>query len=1591
MYRTKYNEFIGPASYAQARIWLDERIRFDPDKPQVAIYNMPFVYRLETSHILSVKQLYASLRLIISKHQSLRTLLIFNTEKNQLIQRITNYNENKKRLFTFIESTFETDKQLDTIIHDEKRNSQYFDLTQGLVFRCHLIYHKQISSNDLLCHKDVIIFNFHHALFDFPSMDIFLNDLNQAYTTGQLSHNDESALTYLDYTVIEQEMPMTGASMFWLDALHDCNLDQSLPLPFDRYRLTDENRTGSGITVSFDFDKDLSHHFLTYAISNEIEPRDVALSCYYAFLFKLTNGKRDMCIGINTDGRYKQELLSVIGMFVNAIPSRCQLDSHWSFHQLVEYVHEIITNSMKYSYFPLQRILAQHPNISKAAFLDISFAFNSNENEIYNNKVVIDDKQLYPMSTTSIKISENEIMSKFDFSLTIEHDLDTNQLACTIDASLDLFNLDTIHKIAQRFHSMLDQMFNCVHNQMNKSIDELSLVLIDERASMISMNNTQMSFDNVSCIHHEFVNQVIKHPQKLAVELDEQSLTYSELLHYTQRLSLHLLINCNIMPGTIICQCVERSLSMVIGMMVIEMIGCMYCPLSPQDPQHRLHALVEQTQNRVLLTHYLTKRKFHDNIVSLDVDTVLLENGMEIYANLDRLSSVIVVADNIAYVIFTSGSTGIPKAAQVRHKNFTKCIQSLVHNDIFNTYDTVIQMSRCSFDIHVQEILGILISGASLVMLHPKGTLDFQYLSKVLDKKQITYMHTVPTLLYSFFTFIEQRNNQYALKYLRSLCSSGEAFSVKLLDVIRNIDMKKCHIWNLYGPAEATIDCTVHRVNIVADRKSIPIGVPLCNYVCVVLDELSQPVIIGQDGELVVGGIGVFAGYLERDDLTTKVSIEIDGELFYRTGDLVRMSNKGLLYYQGRKDHQIKLHGQRIELGEIERCLLNTFVTACVVIQWDNDRLVAYVQSSSIDDKQLRQHCQSHLPPHMVPSIFIIMEQLPLNSNGKVDRKRLPLPNLSHLTTSTPSEVPAPHSQLEECIHDVWCQLLRCVGKQISITSNFLSIGGHSLLFIELYYRYQALFDFDNLVLSVSRFLQQPTILQHAKLLQTITTNNIKSIQWHPLHIRQGLASFAQERIYLDEQVRFTHEVAIYNELVVLRVSQGSLSVDRLLRALRYILSKHKILRTSIIFDNEDSTLKQYITDNHQSFSLVDKHIFQNESDLFHMIYDIIVNSTLFDLSNGRNFHCEILRQHRLDNENNDNKSITESDVLVTGFHHAAFDRSSRQIFFNDLVLAYTNNVTYLEDEECLEYIDYTVHERLIDMTLSREFWHSELEGYNIEHPLLLPVDRHRLSSDQRSGLASLVEISFDNDVSKSFLNYASSSELTPFQLGLAIFYTFLFKLTHGQTDLCISCLNANRYRSEIQNVLGVFFSTLPYRFQVDAYWSFDELARNVREKCLSILEHSHYPLQHILANLHFNPLDIPFLQSTFDLITFSSEANNLSFNGASLKEMHMEQPNEVAKVDFSVRFAYDPTSTDNQLLCHFICSRDLFDETVVKTMALRLQHLSRQLFSSNSSTSSTDSHFMPITALDLTLFEETEEINNVVFCRQPIVNNEGM
>ena len=384
-------------------------------------------------------------------------------------------------------------------------------------------------------------------------------------------------LSLFSDAMIKQRMPMTAASMFWMDTLHDCHLDRSLPLPYDHYRVSDEHRTSRGTSISFDFGQDLSHHFLSYASLNSTTIEHLSLACCYAFLFKLCNGETDLCVGMNTSGRYREELMSVIGMFVNAVPLRCQLDPHWSFRRLVKCVAERMSESMDYSYYPLQRILAQHPNITKSAFLDTSFVFIASQNTHYGEEksrtVLIGDSQL-ELVPISIKISEDEIMSKFDFSLTIHHNLARNQLSCIIDASLDLFDVHTVDTIGQRFHSMLSQPFHGEHIQMEKPIYELSLLSSEEQLLVQSINNTQTlspsSSLNSLCIHHAFVDRVMRHPQKLAVELDDQSLTYAELLFYAQLLSLHLVKEHRVSVGEIVCQCVERSLSMVSDLILAD-------------------------------------------------------------------------------------------------------------------------------------------------------------------------------------------------------------------------------------------------------------------------------------------------------------------------------------------------------------------------------------------------------------------------------------------------------------------------------------------------------------------------------------------------------------------------------------------------------------------------------------------------------------------------------------------------------------------------------------------------------------------------------------------------------------------------------------------------------------------------------------------------------------------------------------------------------------------------------------------------------------------------------------------------------------
>ena len=460
-------------------------------------------------------------------------------------------------------------------------------------------------------------------------------------------------------------------------------------------------------------------------------------------------------------------------------------------------------------------------------------------------------------------------------------------------------------------------------------------------------------------------------------------------------------------------------------------------------------------------------------------------------------------------------------------------------------------------------------------------------------------------------------------------------------------------------------------------------------------------------------------------------------------------------------------------------------------------------------------------------------------------------------------------------------------------------------------------------------------------------------------------------------------------------------SVSRLHHALQRVIARHNILRTALYLDTNDGLtqdcfdLNTIIDDlNSRGLSVLD--LPNENSETSEVISEILNQSDLFDLSHGRVIRCHIFRHSRrcrpdenVSFQNDDLLSV--GDLIMISIHHAAFDGTSTAIFVRDLSLAYDTTDFLSMNDNALPYIDYSVHEHIMDMTLSQQFWYSQLQGCQLECPLVLPVDRQRSSSDQRSGLAFTAQIMFDDEICSSFLTYASSHHLTSFQLALATFYVFLFKLTHGQTDLCVASINANRYRNELVNMIGMFVSTLPSRLQLDPHWSFDELVQHVQEQCLSILQHSHYPLQQILADFQLNQSNMSLLEIMFDFISVSEEVDHLSMNNVNLEQVSLSQSYKVAKFDFMLTFVYNPTSRHNRLSCTLACSGDLFDERTVTIIGRRLKHLVDGLFFSKEIISMIDVCDAPISKLDLILAEEADEMEDIVFCRQANVVNEGM
>jgi len=531
-------------------------------------------------------------------------------------------------------------------------------------------------------------------------------------------------------------------------------------------------------------------------------------------------------------------------------------------------------------------------------------------------------------------------------------------------------------------------------------------------------------------------------PDAVAVIFENRRLTYRELNRRANRVA-HYLRRQGVGPDVLVSLFMERSLEMAIAILAVLKAGGAYLPIDPDWPPERIGFVLADARVKLVLTQESLRAAVNDfaaEIVCLDGDLSRLSDES------DENPSPTALGRHAAYVIYTSGSTGTPKGVVNIHDGLLNRIQWMQQRYHLTASDRVLQKTPCTFDVSVWEFLWPLTSGASLVLARPGGQRDSAYLVQLIESRQITTVHFVPSMLDAF---VRQPGVEQCSSLKRVFCS-GEALSHDLQQ--RFFERSSAALYNLYGPTEASIDVTAWECRRDCGGTVVPIGRPIANTQIYILDGELQPVPIGVAGELHVGGAGLARGYLNRPDLTAEKFIPNPfrseaGARLYRTGDLARYLPDGNIEFLGRIDDQVKIRGYRIELGEIE-CVLRQHPTVCetvVLAREDNPgekRLVGYVVGADAKVDELRSYLKQKIPAYMVPSIFVCLDAFPLNPNGKVDRKALPAPDQTRPETAT--TYVAPGTPTEEILAEIWAEVLKL--DKVGVHDNFFELGGHSLL-----------------------------------------------------------------------------------------------------------------------------------------------------------------------------------------------------------------------------------------------------------------------------------------------------------------------------------------------------------------------------------------------------------------------------------------------------------------------------------------------------------------------------------------------------------------
>jgi amino acid adenylation domain-containing protein len=900
-----------------------------------------------------------------------------------------------------------------------------FDLRQALKLRAMLF---RLAST-----QHLLVLTLHHISADGWSTQLLLRELGSlydAFCAGRPSPLAELPIQYADFAAWQREW-LQGEVLetqlgYWKAQLKGA--PALLELPTERPRPASQTHRGATETAVF------PQSLLTRlkALSHE-EGASLFMTLLAAFqtLLGRYSGQEDIVVGSPIAGRNRPEVEGLIGFFVNMLVLRGDLSGNPTFRELLRRVREVALGAYAHQDLPFERLVEElqpERNLSYNPLFQISFTLETAPE---------------PARLGALRTSWDAVLSgtsKFDLS--VEMTEGPEGLATAVEYCTDLFGREMIQRLLGHFRVLLEGIVA----DPDRRIMALPLLTEAERRQLlVEWNNTATDYPAEALRLHRLIEaQAARTPDAVALEFEGQELTYALLNGRANRLA-RVLRARGVGPDVLVGVFAERSFEMVLSMLAVLKAGGAYVPLDPSYPNERLGYMLEDADARLLLTQpHLASRLPADAGRVMPLDAAWAAYAGESGEDLDEVGT----PEDLAYVIFTSGSTGRPKGAMNTHRGICNQLLWMQEEYRLGGDERVLQKTAFSFDLSVLEFFWPLLTGARLVIARPEGHRDSSYLVRLTRESKITTQCFVPSMLRVFL----EEDGVEACGSLRRVICSGEALPHELQErFFARLPGVELH--NLYGPTEAAVEATYWACRPRDERLTVPIGRPVANTQIYVLDGQLEPVPIGVPGELYIGGAHVGRGYVGRPDLTAERFVldpfsETPGARLYRTGDLVRHLSDGAIEYLGRLDYQVKIRGQRIELGEIEATLdKHPGVAQSAAVAHgvaEGRRLVAYVvpRQAVLSSGELKQHLSHALPPYMVPSTFVFLQALPLTASGKVDRKQLPVPDLSDVAPRI--DAVAPRTPTEEAVIGMFRSVLERAN--FGVLDNFFDLGGHSLM-----------------------------------------------------------------------------------------------------------------------------------------------------------------------------------------------------------------------------------------------------------------------------------------------------------------------------------------------------------------------------------------------------------------------------------------------------------------------------------------------------------------------------------------------------------------